>query len=85
MRYQADTVASDLDSPWAMAFAPDGRLFVTERVGRVRTFDAALRSSSVALTAGDVFVQGEAGLLGLALDPDFAYTRLVYLYYTARV
>jgi glucose/arabinose dehydrogenase len=84
VRYQVETAAADLDSPWALAFAPDGRLFVTERVGRVRILDAALRSSSVALTVGDVFVQGDAGLLGLALDPDFAHTRLVYLYYTAR-
>jgi glucose/arabinose dehydrogenase len=67
-----------------MAFAPDGRLFVSERIGRVRIFDAALRSSSIALTVGDVFAQGEAGLLGLALDPDFSKTPFVYLYYTAR-
>ena len=84
VRYQVETAAADLDSPSALAFAPDGRLFVTERVGRVRIFDAALRSSSVALTLDDVLVQGEAGLLGLALDPDFAQMRLVYLYYTAR-
>ena len=84
VRYQVETVAANLDSPWAMAFAPDGRLFVSERIGRVRIFDAALRSSSIALTVGDVFAQGEAGLLGLALDPDFSKTPFVYLYYTAR-
>jgi glucose/arabinose dehydrogenase/photosystem II stability/assembly factor-like uncharacterized protein len=84
VRYQVETVAADLDSPWAMAFAPDGRLFVSERIGRVRIFNGALRSSSIALTVGDVFAQGEAGLLGLALDPDFSKTPFVYLYYTAR-
>jgi glucose/arabinose dehydrogenase len=85
VRYQVETVANSLDLPTAMAFAPDGRLFVAERVGRVRIFDAALRSCSIALTVDDAFVQGDAGLLGLALDPDFERTRLVYLYYTARV
>ncbi len=33
---QADTIVSSLEVPWALAFAPDGRLFVTERPGRVR-------------------------------------------------
>jgi glucose/arabinose dehydrogenase len=68
-----------------MAFAPDGRLFVTERPGRVRIFDVTTRSSELALTLDDVYTQGEAGLLGLALDPQFAQTRLVYLYYSARL
>jgi glucose/arabinose dehydrogenase len=40
-------------------------------------------SSGLALTLGDVFTQGEAGLLGLALDPGFSQNRFVYLYYTA--
>jgi glucose/arabinose dehydrogenase/photosystem II stability/assembly factor-like uncharacterized protein len=85
VRFRVETVASDLDSPWAMAFAPEGRLFVAERAGSVRIFDAALRSSSVALMLGDVFARGEAGLLGLALDPAFATNRFVYLYYTTRI
>jgi glucose/arabinose dehydrogenase len=34
-----DTVASGLDVPWAMAFTPDGRLFVTERTGRIRVIE----------------------------------------------
>jgi glucose/arabinose dehydrogenase len=84
VRYRVESVATHLDAPWAMSFAPDGRLFMTERAGRVRIFDATLSSSSVALTMHDVFAKGEAGLLGLALDPDFARSQLVYVYYTAR-
>ncbi|SVE10796.1 uncharacterized protein METZ01_LOCUS463650, partial [marine metagenome] len=34
-----ETVASDLQTPWAMAFAPDGRIFVTERPGRIRVIE----------------------------------------------
>ena len=83
VRVQADTIVSSLEVPWALAFAPDGRLFVTERPGRVRIVNLATSTSEVALTLDDVFRQGEAGLLGLALAPDFAATRLVYLYYTA--
>jgi glucose/arabinose dehydrogenase len=85
VRLRAETVVSSLEIPWAMAFAPDGRLFVTERPGRVRILSLASSTSEVALTLDDVFTQGEAGLLGLALDPEFASTRLVYLYYSARL
>ena len=85
VRVQVTTVASNLEVPWAIAFAPDGRLFVTERPGRVRILDLAASASDVALTLDDVFRQGEAGLLGLALAPDFAATRHVFLYYTAAV
>ena len=85
VRFTANAVATNLEIPWSMAFAPDGRLFVTERPGRVRILDLTVRSSELALTLDDVFAEGEAGLLGLALDPDFAQSRLVYLYYSARL
>ena len=85
VRVRADAIASNLEVPWALAFAPDGRLFVAERPGRVRIVTPSTSQSQLALTLDDVFRQGEAGLLGLALAPDFAATRLVYLYYTAVV
>jgi glucose/arabinose dehydrogenase len=85
VRFTTSTVATNLEIPWSMAFAPDGRLFVTERPGRVRILDLASRTSELALTLDDVFAEGEAGLLGIALDPDFAQSRFVYLYYSARV
>jgi glucose/arabinose dehydrogenase len=85
VRFRVETVATNLDIPWSLAFAPDRRLFVTERPGRVRILDLSARTSEVALVLDDVFAQGEAGALGLALDPNFADSRLVYLYYSARV
>jgi len=84
VRYQVQTVARRLDLPSAMTFAPDGRLFVAERIGRVRILDGMMHSLAIALTIDDVFAEGEAGLLGVALDPRFDQTRWVYLYYTAR-
>jgi glucose/arabinose dehydrogenase len=84
VRFRVETVAANLEVPWSMAFAPDGRLFVTERPGRVRILDLASRTSELALTLDDVFAQSEAGALGLALDPRFGQNRLVYLYYSAR-
>jgi glucose/arabinose dehydrogenase len=84
VRFRVEVVVSDLEIPWEMVFAPDGRLFVTERPGRVRIIDLTGRTSQLALTLDDVFAEGEGGLLGLALDPSFASNRLVYLYYSAR-
>jgi glucose/arabinose dehydrogenase len=84
VRFIVEPVVTNLEIPWSMAFAPDGRLFVTERPGRVRILDLVTRGSELALTLDDVYTVGEAGLLGLALDPQFAQTRFVYLYYSAR-
>jgi glucose/arabinose dehydrogenase len=83
VRFRVETVLTGLEVPWSLSFAPDGRLFITERPGRVRIANLSSVSSEVALTLSDVYTQGEAGLLGLALDPAFAQNRLVYLYYSA--
>jgi len=83
VRFRVEVVASNLVIPWSMAFAPDGRLFFTERPGRVRILDLAARTMELALTVDDVRAEGEGGLLGITLDPAFADNRLVYLYYTA--
>jgi glucose/arabinose dehydrogenase len=84
VRFRVETVLSGLEIPWSLNFAPEGRLFITERPGRVRIVSAS-GSSELALSLNDVFTQGEAGLLGLALDPEFTQNRFVYIYYTAAV
>jgi glucose/arabinose dehydrogenase len=83
VRFRVETVLTGLEIPWSLNFAPDGRLFVTERPGRVRIVTGS--NSELALTLDGVFAQGEAGLLGLALDPEFSQNRFVYLYYSAIV
>jgi glucose/arabinose dehydrogenase len=79
---KVETVATGLEVPWEIAFLPDGRALVTERPGRIRMLgaDGALQDEPVAEV--DVSNQGEGGLLGLALDPDFAENGFVYLYFT---
>ena len=83
-RFRVETVVTGLEIPWSLNFAPDGRLFITERPGRVRIVTTG-GNSELALTVDDVFVQGESGVLGLALDPQFSQNRFVYVYYTAAV
>ena len=75
-------LVSGLSSPTAMAFAPDGRLFVCEQGGRLRVVKngALLPTPFVTLTVDSA---GERGLLGVAFDPDFATNHYVYVYYTA--
>jgi glucose/arabinose dehydrogenase len=75
-------IAEGLEVPWEIAFMPDGRALVTERPGRIRMLerDGTLREEPVAEV--DVSEQGEGGLLGLAVDPDFADNGLLYLYFT---
>jgi glucose/arabinose dehydrogenase len=80
----ADTlVAGGLDHPVALDFAPDGRVFVTEQRGNVRVVKdgVALPTPFVHL---DAAANGERGVDGIALDPDFAINGFVYVYYTAK-
>jgi glucose/arabinose dehydrogenase len=79
---RVETVATGLETPWEIAFLPDGRALITERPGRVRLLgrDGELRPAPVAEV--DVAAVGEAGLLGLAIDPDFEVNGFVYLYRT---
>jgi len=75
-------VAGGLRLPTAMAFAPDGRLFVCEQAGTLRVIKdgVLLPAPFVSLTVNS---EGERGLLGIAFDPDFASNQYVYVYYTA--
>jgi glucose/arabinose dehydrogenase len=79
-----EVVAEDLDTPWALAHAPDGRTPLTERPGQIRVVDAdgTLRSEPWAdVAAAEV---GESGLMGLALHPDFPTTPHVFVSSTVR-
>ena len=78
---KVEVVASGLEVPWALAFAPDGRLFVTERPGRIRIVqDGVLQEEPLASL--DVARVGESGLMGIALDPAFETNGYVYVCYS---
>ncbi len=81
-QFQTETVVTGLDVPTSLNFAPDGRLFVTERPGRVRVVVDSELYPEPALTLSEVFAVDEAGLLGLALDPEFSQNGFVYLLHT---
>ena len=80
---QVETVATGLEAPWEIAFLPDGRALITERPGRVRVLSRGLRLRAEPVAEIDVAAVDEAGLLGIAVDPDFDRNDFVYLYRTA--
>ncbi len=78
-----EVILRNLEVPWSLAFDPGGRLFFTERGGRVRLWERGrLQTEPVAFLP--VAAVGEGGLLGLALAPDFGQTHFIYVYYTYR-
>jgi glucose/arabinose dehydrogenase len=79
--FDVRTVAHGLDHPWGLAFLPDGRMLVTERPGRLRIVatDGALSAPLAGVPAVEARSQG--GLLDVALAPDFAASRQVFLTY----
>lgn len=76
-----EVVASNLEVPWALAIADDGRIFFTERPGRIKVIENGNVTELLNLQ-DRVTSTGESGLLGLALDPDFGNNATIYVYYT---
>ena len=72
-----------LDHPWSLAFLPDGRMLISERPGRLRIVaaDGTLQAEPVKGLPRALASVGQGGLLDIALHPDFAENRWVYLAY----
>src|SRR5436309_10290570 len=71
-QFRIETFASGLTVPWAIVFVPDGRIFITERPGRVRVIENGKLRAEPLATIADVEPSGESGLMGLTLHPQFA-------------
>jgi hypothetical protein len=84
VEFCVETVARGLEVPWAIAFAPDGRSFFTERPGRVRVIEQGRLRPEALATISDMEPTGESGLMDLSLHPQFADNRLLYLAYAYR-
>jgi glucose/arabinose dehydrogenase/PKD repeat protein len=79
----SDTLVATMGQPTAMAFTPDGRLLVTAKQGQLRVHAAGALLAVPALDLSSrVCAESERGLLGVAVDPDFASNHHVFLYYT---
>ncbi len=78
-------LARGLQHPWGMAFLPDGKMLVTERVGRLRIVTPDGRISEPVKNVPAVYSEKQGGLLDVALDPNYAANRLIYLSYAEPV
>jgi glucose/arabinose dehydrogenase len=77
--HAVSVVANGLDVPWDIVFLPDGDMLVTQRSGTVQR----IGKQNATITIPSVHEVGEGGLMGIALHPNFADNKFVYLYYTS--
>ncbi|MFL2553446.1 MAG: PQQ-dependent sugar dehydrogenase [Candidatus Rariloculaceae bacterium] len=79
-----ETFLTGLDVVWGLEFAPDGRLFITEKAGRIRIVDADGRLDPTPWATVGILDEEtrERGLFGLALHPNFYQEPWVYVMYT---
>ncbi|MBJ3763340.1 PQQ-dependent sugar dehydrogenase [Maribius pontilimi] len=84
-----EIVIDGLENPWDMAFLDDGTMFFTEKCkglsvrmpsGDVTQLIGMGETEGYATTAEDLFCDGQAGMNGVAVDPDFAENRRIYVY-----
>lgn len=78
LKVKVDVVASGLEFPWAIEVLPDGAYLVTERPGRLRIVRDGTLSAPID-GVPPVAVQGQGGLLDVALSPDFARDRTIFM------
>lgn len=78
-KLRLETVAQGLDHPWSLAFLPEGRMLVTERPGRLRLVSADGGLSEPVGGLPGIEAAGQGGLLDIALHPDFASTRRLFM------
>jgi glucose/arabinose dehydrogenase len=82
LTFDVRIVARGLEAPTQMAFAPDGRLFVAERGGRIQVLETTGQRAgelTPAFDANTMLDRAPGGSVGLALHPEFARNRFVYL------
>jgi len=83
--YYEAVMTSSLRHPWGIDFLPDGRMIITEKQGSLRivTQSGVLRDSIRGMPS-DILYGGDAGLLDIAVDPDFIKNRKLYFSYAQK-
>ncbi len=81
--FDVETIASGLNIPVAMSFEPEGdRIFVAEKGGSVRIIEDGVLLDTPLITLDDVNTANDRGLIGIAVDPNFATNHYIYVGYT---
>src|SRR5687767_11661589 len=79
MQHRVVELARGLAHPWSLVFLPDGRLIISERTGGLRVFDDGALLPRALSGAPSALAKGDGGLLGLALDPQYASNQRIYV------
>src|SRR5678815_5098600 len=74
-------IAGNLNFPWEILWGPDNQIWMTERGGRISRLNTSTGVITPLLTINEVESNGEGGLLGMALHPDFSSTPHVFVVY----
>ncbi|TGD61487.1 PQQ-dependent sugar dehydrogenase [Tabrizicola sp. WMC-M-20] len=91
---QSEVVLDGLDNPWDMAFLDDSTMLFTEKCrglsvrlpdGTVNALYGVGTTEGFASNGADLFCEGQAGMMGVAFDPDFANNRRIYVYSTSNM
>jgi aldose sugar dehydrogenase len=80
--FRIEVVAPGLETPWGLAFLPDGRLLVTERPGRLRIIDKGKLLPDPVQGTPKVWERQDSGMLDVAIHPQYATNGWIYLAYT---
>jgi len=80
--FRIEVIANGLDTPWGLAFLPDGRLLLTERSGNLRIVGRDGKMSAPVSGLTKPFVRQDGGVLDVAVHPDYRRNGWIYLSYT---
>jgi glucose/arabinose dehydrogenase len=80
--FKIDVVARNLETPWGMAFLPDGRLLVTERPGRLRIIDKGVVLPEAVKGTPRVWEKQDGGMLDVEVHPEYSRNGWIYLSYS---
>lgn len=81
-KFVLETITSDLQSVWGIAFLPDGRILVTEKGGEIRIIkDGKLLPEKIS-GVPQVYDKGQGGLMDIQLHPNYAQNGWIYLTYS---
>ncbi|HAE93822.1 MAG TPA: sugar dehydrogenase, partial [Hyphomonas atlantica] len=75
-------IVEEAEWPWGMTFLPNGDLLFTEKEGGLKFVAGGEGAPSAVSGLPEAYVEGQAGYLGITLDPDFESNRLVYIAYS---
>lgn len=81
--YEIQIIAERLDVPWGIAIVDEGKLYVTERSGRIRIIENNILKPDPLITFEQPFISiGEGGLMGIALDENYSRNHYIYVMHT---